>query len=47
MTDNTKVWLYRGFQSILLAAVLFMQYTIMKEVYSTKTAATIDATETK
>ena len=42
MIDNQKVWLYRAFQSILLAAVLYMQYVIVKEVYSTKTAEMIE-----
>jgi len=41
VTDNQKVWLYRGFQSVLLAAVVFMQYTIMKEMFSTKTSEDI------
>ena len=42
MTDNKKVWIYRIFQSTLLVAVLYMQYVIVKEVYSTQTAETIE-----
>ena len=43
MTDNQKVWLYRALHSILLAAVLIMQYTIMKDMFSTRTAETVEA----
>ncbi len=47
MSHEFKVWTYRFCQTVLLVAVFFMQYTIIKEFSSSKTSEQINATEAK